>query len=647
MPQSSSIDQAVAHVIARLPTHIHMGIPLGLGKPNRFVNALYERIKQMPERQLTIYTALSLGRPPTGDGLQGRFLQPFLDRTFGDYPELEFLADLHRDSLPANIRVQQFFMQPGSLLNSAPAQHDYISSNYSHAARDINAGGLNLVAQLVARNEQRPGKLSLSCNPDVTLDLLPMIAKRRAAGETVLMLGQVHADLPYMPGDSELDVEDFDFLIDEEERSTLFSTPNMPVGFQDHFIGLHASTLVRDGGTLQIGIGSMGDALTAALLARQADNDTYRALLAELNLSDWQTLIDREGGVEPFVSGLYGCSEMFVNGLLVLVDAGIIRRKVYPDAMRQREANNGTLDESAYTDGIMVHGGFFLGPQSFYQRLREFSLERLSDFNMTAISYINELYGDEQLKRLQRRDARFINSAFTVTLMGAAVSDQLQDGRVVSGVGGQYNFVAQAHALEDARSILILRSWRESGGETSSNIVWEYGHTTIPRHLRDIVVTEYGIADLRGKNDSAVIEAMLNISDSRFQPGLIEQAQRAGKLPKDFKLDPRFAHNTAERLQAIADQYSQLFPEYPLGCDFNTEERDLLRALHWLESKFKLTEIIELGKATLDAPEPEAFPVHLERMQLDRPQGLKEELYQRLLLAGLQNTARVDAAPSA
>ncbi len=645
MPQSSSIDQAVAHVIARLPTHIHMGIPLGLGKPNRFVNALYERIKQMPERQLTIYTALSLGRPPTGDGLQGRFLQPFLDRVFDDYPELEFLADLHRDSLPANIRVQQFFMQPGSLLNSAPAQHDYISSNYSHAARDINAGGLNLVAQLVARDEQRPGRLSLSCNPDVTLDLLPMIAKRRAAGETVLMLGQVHADLPYMPGDSELDVEDFDFLIDEEERSTLFSTPNMPVGFQDHFIGLHASTLVRDGGTLQIGIGSMGDALTAALLARQADNDTYRALLAELNLSDWQTLIDREGGVEPFVSGLYGCSEMFVNGLLVLVDAGIIRRKVYPDAMRQREANNGTLDESAYTDGIMVHGGFFLGPQSFYQRLREFSMERLGDFNMTAISYINELYGDEQLKRLQRRDARFINSAFTVTLMGAAVSDQLQDGRVVSGVGGQYNFVAQAHALEDARSILILRSWRESGGETSSNIVWEYGHTTIPRHLRDIVVTEYGIADLRGKNDSAVIEAMLNISDSRFQPGLIEQAQRAGKLPKDFKLDPRFAHNTAERLQAIADQYSQLFPEYPLGCDFNTEERDLLRALHWLESKFKLTEIIELGKATLDAPEPEAFPVHLERMQLDRPQGLKEELYQRLLLAGLQNTARTDAAP--
>jgi len=639
MPQSCSIEQAVDQVLAQLPPHIHMGLPLGLGKPNRFVNALYARVKGLPQRQLTIYTALCLGRPSLGDGLQERFLGPFVARVFGDYPELDFLADLQRDSLPPNIRIQQFFMLPGSLLNSASAQQDYVSSNYSHAARDINANGLNLVAQMVARDPQRPGRLSLSCNPDVTLDLLPMMAKRRAAGETVLLLGQVHADLPYMPGDSELGIDDFDLLLEDEERSTLFSTPNMPVGFQDHFIGLHASTLVRDGGTLQIGIGSMGDALTAALLARQADNSTYRALLDELDATtSWQALIEREGGVQPFVQGLYGCSEMFVNGLLVLVDAGIVRRKVYADAALQRQANDGTLDESAHPDGIMVHGGFFLGPRSFYQRMSEFSLAQLDRFNMTAISYINELYGDEVLKRLQRRDARFINSAFKVTLMGAAVADQLEDGRVVSGVGGQYNFVAQAHALEGARSMLMLRSWRESGGEVSSNIVWEYGHTTIPRHLRDIVVTEYGLADLRGKTDAQVIEGILNITDSRFQEGLIEQAQKIGKLPRDFRLDPRFSENTPERLQALQGRYAQLFPEYPLGCDFSAEEKDLLRALNWLKSKFKLSEIVQLGKATLDAPEPSAFPVHLERMQLAQPQGLKEELYQRLVLAGLQAT---------
>jgi len=640
MVQLCSIEQAVDEVLARLPAHIHMGMPLGLGKPNHFVNALYRRIKGLPERQLTMYTALCLGRPTLGDGLQKRFIEPFVERVFGDYPEFDFLTDLRRDSLPANIRIEQFFMQPGSLLNSAPAQQDYVSSNYSHAARDINAAGLNLVAQLLASSSEHPDRLSLSCNPDITLDLLPMIAKRRDAGETILLVGQVHTDLPYMPGDAEVDIDTFDLLIDAKDSSTLFSTPNMPVGFQDHFIGLHASTLVRDGGTLQIGIGSMGDALTAALLARQADNAGYQALLNDINLSQWAQLIEREGGTTPFAKGLYGCSEMFVNGLLVLADAGIIRRKVYPDVQTQEQANAGTLDEAAQTDGISVHGGFFLGPRSFYERLRELPQSKRLEFNMTRISYINELYGQEELKRLQRLDARFINTVFTMTLMGAGVADQLEDGRVLSGVGGQYNFVAQGHALHDARSILILRSWRESGGEVSSNIVWEYGHCTIPRHLRDIVVTEYGIADLRGKSDAVVIESLLNISDSRFQSGLIEQAQKVGKLPKDFRLDPRFADNTPQRLQAIAAKHPNLFPEYPLGCDFTAIERDLLRALNWLKSKFKLSEILELGKAALDAPEAALYPEHLERMQLTSPEGLKEDLFQRLLLTGLKATAQ-------
>src|SRR6185369_7765341 len=102
-------------------------------------------------------------------------------------------------------------------------------------------------------------------------------------------------------------------------------------------------------------------------------------------------------------------------------------------------------------------------------------------------------------KRRARVKARFINNAMMATLLGAVVSDALEDGRVVSGVGGQYNFIAQGFALEDARSLIVLRSTRSASGKTSSNIRWNYGHTTIPRHLRDIVITEYGVADLRGK----------------------------------------------------------------------------------------------------------------------------------------------------
>ncbi|MCQ4270391.1 acetyl-CoA hydrolase/transferase family protein [Pseudomonas kuykendallii] len=707
---SCTLEQAVDAVLARIEGHIRLGLPLGLGKPNRFANALYQRIKQTPQRELTIYTALSLGRPQAHSELEQRLLGPFVERVFGDYPELDYRLDLQRGELPANIHIEEFYLQPGSLLDSPQAQRGYISLNYSQVARDLDRKGINLVAQLVARRRDDPDCLSLSCNPDITLDLMPLLKRRREAGETLLSVAQVHADLPYMPGDAELPEDEFDLLIEPLERDTLFSTPNMPVSLQDHAIGLHASTLVRDGGTLQIGIGAMGDALSAALLARQADNAGYRAVLEELRVPQgWGELIEREGGLAPFAEGLYGCSEMFVLGMLALMEAGVVRRPVYADARLQRMANLGALDahgrprslgtlvaaglparitprsllwlqrhglldgevrlerdgvrlpdgrlvsadlndrasEQALSEylgqaaGVLVHGGFFLGPQAFYERLRQMSHAQRQRVGMTGIGFINRLYGDEELKRLQRRDARFINSAFTVTLLGAGVADQLEDGRVLSGVGGQYDFFAQAHELEGARSILMLRAWRESGGEASSNIVWQYGHTTIPRHLRDIVVTEYGIADLRGKNDEEVIKALLRIADSRFQDALIEQAQKAGKLSADFQLDWVHRQNTPWRLLDVQSQHPRLFAEYPLGCDFTAEEQALLRALRWLKSKLKLSEILELGMATLfDLPEPAAYAAHLERMGLEKPEGLREQLYQKLVLAGLKATAQ-------
>ena len=139
MSRTCSIDAAVDHLLQTIEGPIRMGLPLGLGKPNRLVNALYQRLRTLPERQLTLYTALSLGRPAATGDLQRRFLEPFAERVFADYPELDYLHALRRDELPANIRVEEFYLQPGSLLDSAPAQQHYISCNYSHVARDINA----------------------------------------------------------------------------------------------------------------------------------------------------------------------------------------------------------------------------------------------------------------------------------------------------------------------------------------------------------------------------------------------------------------------------------------------------------------------------------------------------------------------------
>lgn len=115
----------------------------------------------------------------------------------------------------------------------------------------------------------------------------------------------------------------------------------------------------------------------------------------------------------------------------------------------------------------------------------------------------------------------------------------------VSGVEEFKQFVAMAHELPGGRSMLLLRSTRSKNGKITSNIVDKYGNLTIPRHLRDEVITEYGIADLRGKRDKDVIAALLNISDSRFQNELMEKvkkpesSRRITRFPQPFRTTPR------------------------------------------------------------------------------------------------------------
>ena len=158
--------KAADRVIELTGGDIRLGLPLGLGKPNRLVNALYQRAQADASIRLDIYTALSLGRPAAGSDLERRFLEPFADRVFGDYEELDYLHALRKDDLPDNVRVFEFFFQPGSLLNSESAQRRYISVNYTHAARDINARGVNVVAQMLAVDgEGKTRRYSYACNP--------------------------------------------------------------------------------------------------------------------------------------------------------------------------------------------------------------------------------------------------------------------------------------------------------------------------------------------------------------------------------------------------------------------------------------------------------------------------------------------------
>ncbi len=605
MPQFFTDPEAIADAIVRaVGSKIVLGLPLGLGKANHIANALYARAEADRTIQLSIFTALTLEKPRGASDLERRFLDPVIERLFGGYPELAYAHAMRAGQLPPNVEVNEFFFLAGRWLHAPLAQQSYISANYTHAFRYLLERGVNVVAQLVAR---RGDRFSLSCNPDITLDLLKTHRGR------FLLAGQVNSELPFMPGEADLAAEAFGLVLESPETDfALFAPPKQPVDDAEYAMGLHVARLIPDGGTLQIGIGQEGDAAVRALVLRHKENAAFRETLDLLSPGD------ESGHRAPFESGLYGVSEMVVDGFLELIDAGILKREV---------------------DGVLLHGGFFLGPKAFYRRLREMTPEQLAKIAMMPISFTNDLHGDETAKRTARVGARFINNAMMATLLGDIVSDQLEDGRVVSGVGGQYNFVAQAFALDDARSIITVQSSRGRGRRVESNIRWSYGHTTIPRHLRDVVVSEYGVADLRGKSDEAVIAAMLAIADSRFQTGLLAEAKRAGKIAASYEIPARHRENMPERIALALKPAREagILPDYPLGCDFDATEQRLVRALQVLQQA-SASPLALAGLALKGFMRGAKDNDALIRMRLERPGSLSERFYRALLSAALAQT---------
>jgi len=608
-------------IIERVGNRIELALPLGLGKANHVANALFARAAADSSIWLRIFTALTFELPRPRNDLQWRFTKPVADRLFQGYPELAYAVAQQEGKLPPNIEVDEFFFLAGSRLGIASAQQRYISANYTHALRYVLDRGVNVVAQLVAkRTINGETRYSLSCNPDITLDLL---AERRRGKTDFIFVGQVNSELPFMPGDADIPAHEFAYVLEGKRAEfPLFAPPREPVDIAEYAAGIHVARTIPDGGTLQLGIGSLGDAVVKALVLRHHHNADFRGIVARLDGMHRAPPSMCEDG--PFNVGLYGVSEMLVEGFLDLMRAGVLKREV---------------------DGALLHAAFFVGSRAFYQALREMPEHQLAKIRMSAVSFVNELYRDEASKRRARIKGRFINNAMMATLLGAVVSDGLENGQVVSGVGGQYNFVAQSFALEDARSIIILHSTRQQRGKTVSNIRWNYGHTTIPRHLRDVVATEYGVADLRGRSDRDTIAAMLAVTDSRFQSELLRQAKDAGKIERSFELPRSVRNNVPETIaKALAPARGKgLLPPFPFGTDFTEPEQRLLPALNLLRSASPSRQLRTLlaGIGTREiAPHVRDC---LVRMQLEHPESVAEWVAATLVRGALRQTQLLSA----
>lgn len=687
-------------IVERLGNDLRVAMPLGLGKPVELIDALYRLACDDSDITLTIITALTLERPTEADPIRGRLLNPVFDRLYDRYCEPLYAAAVREGRLPSNVRVNEFYFKAGSRLGNRSAQQEYISSNYTHAARDVVARGCNVVMQLLAREGDA---LSMSCNPDTSAEV---VARLHAQGRPYVAVGVVHSELPFMYGDAEVDADQFDVLLETDcQQYGLFVVPRLPpVPAADYAIGLNASTLIKDGGTLQLGIGAMGDAIVQAVRLRHQHNDRYRQLLAEFGIDHrYRQLIAEQGGTGAFDTGLYGATEMFVEGFLHLFEAGVLKRPVFdfwalqqaineglcqPDALggdvltamadlgvrelrgkdfevlqyhgffhprcRYHEgylyaengescpANMANPDSQAFMvkhclgerlcHGKVLHGGFFLGSGEFYQRLRELPPAQRRQLAMCGVDKINQLDRNPRLFKAQRVNARFINTGLNVSLNGAVASDTLDNGQVLSGVGGQYNFVAMAHQLEGGRSVLMIRATRQQQGKPQSNILASYGACTIPRHLRDIVITEYGIADLRGKTDAEVAAALIAIADSRFQAELIQAAQQHGKLPASFALPECARNNRPERVATLVASAAEdgSLPRYPLGCDFQEDEllaARSLQAVAAMSGAERAQALLRGGGGGAD------YQRVLSTLGLQDAAGIKNTLLRRLLKA--------------
>ena len=224
-----------------------------------------------------------------------------------------------------------------------------------------------------------------------------------------------------------------------------------------------------DGATLQTGIGGIPN--------------TIAALLAE-----------RPGGG-------YGIhSEMFTTGLMRLCKAGKV-----------------TNDHKGEFDGFAVTT-FAAGTQELYDWL-----DGNPDVRFLPVDIVNS---PENISR--NREMVTINGAMSIDLAGQVIADTRR-GEQFSGIGGHEDFIAGAGLELSDRSLICLPSTATVDGELVSRItpVLEPGGiVTTPRHQLDVVITEFGVAEVLGKTVRERAEALAGIAHPDFRDELLDAAQR-------------------------------------------------------------------------------------------------------------------------
>ena len=314
------------------------------------------------------------------------------------------------------------------------------------------------------------GWCSLSLHAGGTLTEL----RRSGADPERLLMVEVSPHFPRTRGlETEhrhaLHLDEIDVLVETESRP--IALPDPPPSDADRAIAAHAQRFIREGATLQTGIGSIPSVIAG--------------LLAEGDAGDY---------------GIH--SEMFTTGLMRLQRSGKVTNR------------------KGHFDGVSV-ATFAFGTEELYEWLHE-----NDEVAFLPADVVNapDLIGRNRL-------AVTVNGALALDIHGQVVADTIS-GRQFSGIGGHEDFVSGPGVSLDARSLICLNSTATVDGELRSRIVpwFEAGAViTTPRHQVDAVITEYGAAELQGRTVRGRGEALAEIAHPDFRDELVEAARRASK----------------------------------------------------------------------------------------------------------------------
>ena len=424
--------------------HIRPGhrifIGIACGEPQYLVRALIDYIKRKPNAffDAELVQMWTLG------------IAPYADEKFKD-----------------NFRLNSFFIGDSirGAVNKAAADYTPI---FLSSVPDLFIRGIIPIDVALIQTSQldSSGNMSLGVSVDIV----------KAAVETAsLVVAQVNSNMPFVYGDGVINVRDVDILLPHDEP--LLEYRDLVPGDVAQRIGRYVARLVEDGSTLQVGYGSVPNAVLA-------------------NLSGKKHL------------GLH--SELFSDGVAELMKAGALDNS-----------------EKSIDRGRAV-ASFCMGRKETYDYLH-----RNQAVEFRTIDYTNNL-----LNIVKQQKMTAINSALEIDLTGQATAESL--GKTFySGIGGQADFMRGAVLAPGGKTILALPSTAEDG--RVSRIVpflKEGAGVTLSRGDVRYVVTEYGIAYLHGKNIRERAMDLIAIAHPDFRQWLVDEARELFLIYRDQEFFP-------------------------------------------------------------------------------------------------------------